>query len=257
MTHSCALVSIRSSIVSFALVLSLLPAICSGQSTQALLVLGAGHFGSWTTEYVVANDQDTPLALGIAFQANFQFPCPGPCQGFLAVSVPANGTLTVSQQVSSSFAHYLVGTQLPRVRARLLNSASPQLSVDLPVFRVATLRALNPTSLVFPIRPEAIRTNLLLSNVIDLGQAADQLGDMNVKVEVLDKEGGRLGTRTVVLPFDLEQFYIVDIGQFFGIPNPAEGQVRVTKLSGGGVMWGILPSVNADGTISITLGEVP
>jgi len=247
----------RSAIVLFALIVWLGSRNGFAQSPEAFLVLGAGHFGSWTTEYVFANDSDTPIAFDISFQANIQAPCPAPCQGFLSVSVPANGAVAVSQQVSSFFAHYLVGFALPRVRARILSSGSPQLGADLPVFRVATLRSLNPTSLVFPIRPEAMRTNLLLSNVIDIGQAADLLGDMTVKVDVFGADGGLLATRTVVAPSDLGQTYIVDIGQFMGIPNPTAGQVRATRISGGGVMWGILPSLNSDGTISITLGEVP
>jgi hypothetical protein len=247
----------RSAVVLFVLIAWLGSTNAFAQSPEAFLVLGAGHFGSWTTEYVFANDGDTPIALSIAFEANIQPPCPAPCQGFLTLSIPSNGTVAVSQQVSSSFAHYLLGTRLPRVRARILNSGSPQSGADLPVFRVATLRSLNPTSLVFPIRPEATRTNLLLSNVIDIGQAADLLGDMTVKVDVLGADGSLLGTRSVVVPSDLGQTYIVDIGQFMGIPNPTSGQVRATRISGGGVMWGILPSLNADGTISITLGEVP
>jgi hypothetical protein len=32
--------------------------------------------------------------------------------------------------------------------------------------------------------------------------------------------------------------------------------VRVTRVGGDGVLWGILPSLNADGTISITLGQI-
>jgi hypothetical protein len=142
---------------------------------------------------------------------------------------------------------------VPLVRARIYNSAQPSQGADLPVFHLATILGLNPTVLVFPIRPQAIRTNLLLANVKN--PAPFRGGEVTVKIELFAADGSLLATRVVTIAA-VDQTYLVDISQVFQVANPVSGQIRVTRVGGDGVFWGILPSLNADGTISITLGQV-
>jgi hypothetical protein len=143
---------------------------------------------------------------------------------------------------------------LPSVRARIFNASSPGQGVDLPIFRLSTLLSLNPDVLIFPIRPRAIRTNLLLANIHGVGDTARN--DVTLDIEVLTPGGIIAGTRRLVVAFE-DRIYLVDIGRQLGIPNPADGQVRVKRVAGTGVFWAILPSVNDDGTISVTLGQTP
>jgi hypothetical protein len=217
-----------------------------------LFVLGAGtgSLPDWTSEYVMASDSASSALVTIS-ALPFNDLCPTLCVGRGFVTVPANGTATAVPPPGSSFGTYIIGVAVPTVRARIYSSSDPVLAADLPVVRVKALFELNPDRLVFAIRPRALRTNLLLANVRNSALAGD---DITVRIEVFSADGQQLASRDLVVLWEFGQAYVVDIGQFMGIPNPTEGQVRVTKISGGGVMWGILPSVNADGTISITLG---
>jgi hypothetical protein len=143
---------------------------------------------------------------------------------------------------------------MPQVRARIFNTSLPTQGVDLPIFRLSTLLSLNPDVLLFPIRPSATRTNLLLANIHGVDQTTRN--EVTVEIEVVAADGIVAGVRRLVLGFE-DRIYLVDLGRQLGIPNPAGGQVRVRRVAGAGAFWGILPSVNGDGTISITLGQTP
>jgi hypothetical protein len=140
------------------------------------------------------------------------------------------------------------------VRARIYNATNPSQGADLQVFRVATLQALNANELVFPIRPRATRSNLLLVNLRDSGQTLGR--DTLLRVRAYSTAGEQLGSRDLALPFG-QVTYLVDIGRYLGIDNLGDGHIRVERFGGTGVFWGVLPSLNFDGSLTVSLGYVP
>jgi hypothetical protein len=225
-------------------------------NSEVLVVLGAGDQGPWVTEFVLANNQPAGILVGIGATPEVLEACPSECTTQRPVTLSANGTVTVEGPVDGFPVEFIkaVAAPTPPARARIFNSSNPQQAVDLPVFRLADLLALNPNQLVFGVGSQVLRTNLLLANLRDANHFDGS--DVTVSIEAFSADGQQLASRGLTVPFG-QPVYVVNIGQFLGIPNPAGGQIRVSKTAGTGVFWGILPSVNADGTISITLGEVP
>ena len=225
-------------------------------STEPLVVLGAGNIGPWVTEFVLANGSADSIFAAISVSAEPETVCPGDCVNTRFVTITPNGTVTALAPPAGFPLLYFSAKSgpVPQARARIYNSGLPAQSADLPVFRLPTLLALDPDMLVFGIRPQAEHSNLLLTNL----QKADQTGgsDVTLRIVFLSTGGQALGTRNLTLSVG-QTVYIVNIGQYLGIANPADGQVRVTRVAGTGVFWGILPSLNVDGTISIGLGAVP
>jgi hypothetical protein len=218
------------------------------------VILGAGLPPPWVTEYVISNDQADIVRAIIGLYPGTSI-CPDPCPNFKIVQLPANGTVTTLGPAGGFPRLLVVGgetAKMPAFRVRTYNVDNPAQAVDLPIFRLSTIFASNPDKLVFAIRPQTTRTNLLLANI------ALQSGgnEITLQIEVFSSDGRPLSSRDVTVAPN-EQIYIVDIGRYLGIPNPAPGQLRVIRVEGTGVFWGISPSVNADGTISITLGQIP
>ncbi len=231
----------------------------AGTRSDALLVLGAGNAKPWVTELVFSNPTSEvagPFIIGGGGQ-DTQSVCPPltGCNNQASALVPPNGTVVTGCPDGFPVMYIRQGAVggVPLVRARIFNSTQPVQGADLPVFHLATILELNPAVLVFPIRPQAVRTNLLLANVKN--PAPFRGGEVTVKIELFAPDGSLLVTGLVTITA-VDQLYLVDIGQFFQVANPSSGQVRVTRVGGDGVFWGILPSLNADGTISITLGQV-
>jgi hypothetical protein len=225
-------------------------------NSEVLVVLGAGNQGPWVTEFVLANNQSADVLVGIGATPEVLEACPSECTTQRPVTLSANGTVTAEGPVDGFPVEFIkaVAAPTPPARARIFNSSNPQQAVDLPVFRLAALIALNPNQLVFGVGSQVARANLLLANLRDAGQSDGS--DVTVSIEAFSADGQQLASRDLTVPFG-QPSYVVNIGQFLGVPNPAGGQIRVTKTAGTGIFWGILPSVNTDATISITLGEVP
>ncbi len=239
--------------------LLLVPATGLGQSSrETFVVLGAGtsqYSGPWKTEFVFANGGESAVAVTVSAGIEVGV-CPvGPCPGTHTVSVAGNGSLTDFGE-SGFPVNYVtwIPSGVASMRARVFNSTDRTQGADLPVFRIKTLLGLNPDRLTFAVRPDSARTNLVLLNVGDVGQTTFE--DVTVGIEAFSAGGQSLGARALTIPF-AQSVFVVDVGQFLGIANPTSGQVRVTRVAGGGVFWGILPSIGADRTISIGLGAVP
>ncbi len=225
-------------------------------SPGPLVVLGAGNSGPWITEFVLANPSNDPVVTAISVGPQPETVCPGDCLNTRFVAVQRNGASTALAPPAGFpllFVSATTGTT-PAVRARIYNSEAPAQAADLPVFSLATLLALKPDVLVFGIRPQASHTNLQVANLQGVGQRVGS--DVTLRVEAFSAAGQELASKELTLPFG-QSVYIVNIAQYLGIANPAAGQIRVTRVGGAGVFWGILPSLNADGTISITLGAAP
>lgn len=226
------------------------------QDPEALVVVGAGAAGPWVTEYEFAN-RDTSTAQVHVGPAPFSVPCPPlqPCEQS-SVSLPGRGVAKVPALpygrtfVGSTFVT-VANAALPTVRARIINSSRPAQSIELPVTRLSTIRALNPSELVFPT---AVRTGTAHSNLVlsELSLAAP----LTVRVEAHSAEGRLLGAANFVLERG-NSLFIVDVIGALGIAELASGQVRVTRMEGTGLLWGLLATVTDEGQIFATLGINP
>jgi len=217
-----------------------------------LVIVGAGQIGTWETILEIANPEgytqgvwiggspEAPLACGI---------CPGRTLG-----LPAYGSERTTVD-SSPGTLYIdpdsVGVDPPTVVARVSNRARPSQAMDLPVVRMSTLEALDPSTLAFPsaIRSTEGHSNLLLAEV-----GGSQ--DIGTRIETFSAEGENLGSLDVFLGAG-HSIFLIDALNRLGVSSLDRGQVRVTKTAGTGLMWGILTTVFEDGRVSVIVGANP
>jgi hypothetical protein len=60
--------------------------------------------------------------------------------------------------------------------------------------------------------------------------------------------------------FDLSTgstLFLVDVLARLGVPSLKDGQIRVTKTGGTGLIWGLLATVSDEGRVSVSLGTNP
>lgn len=236
---------------------------------DVLVVLGGGVSPPWDTEFELANGASVPVNVEIG---NLSVPlsesrCPTPTPCFLPVvtlMIPANGSVRkrATEGIGMFFPSTLYVVQVsgdrePTVRARVFDRTRPDRSADLPVVRKSTITALNPTLLVFPgaTRSAAVRTNLVVAEV-----SGD--GGLELLVEAYSAEGERLGGEQLTVGAG-DAFsgsgavFLVDVLARLGVPALENGQVRVTKTGGNGLMWGLLATVHDEGRVSVSLGMNP
>lgn len=226
------------------------------QVSDALVVVGAGAAGPWVTEYEFAN-RDISTAQVHVGPAPFSVPCPPlqPCEQ-ASVSIPGRGVAKVPALpygrtfVGSTFVT-VANADLPTVRARIVNSSRLAQSIELPVTRLSTITALNPSELVFPT---AARTGTAHSNLVlsELSHSAA----LTVRVEAYSAEGTLLGAADLGLERG-NSLFIIDVLGTLGITGLANGQVRVTRIEGAGLLWGLLATVTSEGQVFASLGVNP
>lgn len=232
----------------------------SGQpASETLLAFGAGTIGTWATEYSLSNKTAAAISVYLGNTPEVPTVCPPVtgCSPF-AISIPlvANGSARSSgPAVGFGMMHLKATNNLtaPVVKARIVNTAAPSQWADLPVFRLSTLLALNPAELVFPgaTRSGSSHSNLLLAVLRAENDFTPR--SISVVVEVLSSSGQVLGSRDLNLDGG-SPIFLVDALSSFGVTSLDQGQVRVIKTGGNGVLWGIMPSINADGTVTVSLG---
>jgi hypothetical protein len=224
-----------------------------------LVVYGAGVAGSWTTELTLSNLNPGETSFGIT--SRFVQPCRPGDTCFQFVTVPGYGSTVVTyplDRISSDIgaAYVYIGTGAgPAVLARA-HVPDSCVSVDLPVFHLTALRALNPSSLVLAGARSGIygRSNLLLANVPDVGGANGE--PVTIAVEALTAHGVVVGDTTVEVDA-FKTVFLLDVVGDLGAGDLENGQVRLTKVGGGGVMWAVMPVVRADGSASVSVGQAP
>ena len=72
----------------------------------------------------------------------------------------------------------------------------------------------------------------------------------------VDTAGERLGSTTRTIAAG-ETLFLVDVLARLGAGGISEGQIRVTKTGGGGILWGLLSTVSDDGRVSVAVGRYP
>lgn len=191
-------------------------------------------------------------------------PCPPNCNG-KTYTVPGHGTLRVLASDFLAFAgpqtirvetdKFVVdgpAHAAPVVHARVFSQYPPFPVAELPVSRESSLQALNPSDpLVFPgatrhagVVP-MIHSNLILGKVEQISTPSEVL------VEAFDSQGQMLGSTQVTAPTTIE-----DVLNVLGVSELDGGQIRVTKLSGDGIVWGVLTTLAGE-TLAVQTGANP
>jgi hypothetical protein len=224
---------------------------------DVLVALGAGVAGTWETEIVFANLEDRNLSVFAGEQPHPIVCVTSPC-GIAHSALPRKGTtrlVTTSGDFGRFTGRLFVGAddaeELPTARARVVNRARPSQAIELPLFRRSTLVALNPGVLAFPFRflTAGEHSNLFVS---EIGLSSD----LTVTIEAFAFSGERLASTTRSLAPG-ETLFLVDVLAQLGVTGISEGQVRVTKTGGGGILWGLLSTVSDDGRVTVAVGRHP
>jgi hypothetical protein len=146
------------------------------------------------------------------------------------------------------------GFDLPTVKARIVNREKPALSADLPTVRHSTIAALDPKTLSFPGAGKGasgVHSNLVLTELSPLLASSP----MTVLVEIISPAGELLASESFVL--NPSTIFLTDIVGRLGVSELHDGQVRVSKLEGSGLLWGVLATFREDGTLSMSPGVNP
>jgi len=242
---------------------------------DALVILGAGRVGAWSTDITLAN----PTAVEqFGTVATVPTPdhiddCPGACL-FFPYHLPPNGTATVHLGPGTGApafvgAWYVVPDEtgtLPVVAARAIRQGSG-IEAALPVQHLSALLdgfmapsdtwpwvAAIPAILPGARRSDSEHSDLLLSVLQPPGTL--DLSGVDVRVDLFDAAGGIVGTRDFHLGF-AESRVIHDVVGALGVPSLALGQIRVTQTGGTNAFRAVLATTLAGGAVTIASGDSP
>lgn len=239
-----------------ALLVILLSGFARGES---LLIVGTGRSGSWDTVLEISNGGATAVTIQLGPTPGFQAICPAPCPLPTRLLNPGQ-TLRLTPDDLTGYhpagvgASY-VNANIPdtgslTVRARTINTAVPTQSAEIPVVRLSTVTGLNAAFLSFPgaTRGPASHSNVLLAEVTGTAPAI-------VLFEAIDVNGAVLASSTQTVPRG-GTLFLVDALAVLGVNSLEDGQVRVTRQSGGSV-WGWIGTVFPNAGVHIGLGKNP
>ena len=219
---------------------------------DSLAVFGTGTVGSWTTELTLSNPLETDMSVDVKTSPG-AIVCLQPCD--FTHAIPARGTIRLGAPPPDAVgATYVTGLEVPRVLARVRDARGR--SVDLPVFRLSALLALDASELVFPGAQRSAdgTVNLLLANIWDDFNFTG--APVTLRLEAFDADGSSLGHREITLAID-EKRFVRDALGFLGVGGVEVGQLSVRRVAGTGRFWGTLFVVRADGSLSVSVGATP
>jgi hypothetical protein len=236
---------------------------------DSLVVVGPGTLGPFQTTISFANPTAAPLECAISTLPVGPTTCFPVCP-VQTINLPPHGTFQILVDFSPFTAFPLntvfvtpaPGNALPTVKLHVANTNVPTQGVDLPVIRLSTLTVQNPTVLVFP---DISRTATAHSNLV-LG-AIDQDGisqNVTVKLELYSAAGDLLGQgifsnnlQNENLSPSVADLFIVDVARQLGVASLEGGQLRVTKISAVGSLWGEVATLSSDGAATLSVGLNP
>ena len=247
------------------------PALLRGET---LLIAAGGFVGAWDTEIEMANVLADPVDVTLSITGiPSGLPCPPNCTS-QTLTVPGHGMQRVlaSAFLGSVYAGPQMirvdtpaGVAAPSVHARSINAVSETQFAELPVVRLATIEGLDTSVLVFPgvTRQSGVYSNLILEGI-----GGSFSGGSTVMVELFDASGQSLGSQTFAITGEatFQATTIVDIvARIVGTNSPPgtdlpileDGQIRVTRLTGTGSLWGVLTNVLGSGALKVKLGANP
>jgi hypothetical protein len=229
-------------------------------AADPLVIVGGGYAPPWDTDFVLANGAGKNV-VWIGPTRSSLSPCLS-CPG-QELSLPPLRTATITAQdalspfgapgIRTLFIDPMTGIEPPTVTARVVNRSRPSQAIELPVVRFSTIAALNPTVLSFP---SARRSADSHSNLVVAEVSWEEGRDLSILVEAYSPAGDRLGSAA----FDLSTgstLFLVDLLAQLGVPELDNGQIRVTKTGGSGLMWGLVATVSDDGKVSVSPGMNP
>jgi hypothetical protein len=234
-------------------------ALTAGASAQTeppadrLAIFGAGKVGSWTTELTLSNPRTEPSTVEVKTSPG-EIVCVLPCD--FTHEIPGRGTIVLGPPppdgIGVTYVSAVSGS-LPRVLARVLDGIGR--SVDLPVFRLSTLLALDAPELVFPgaQRWAEGNVNLVVASIWDPARHAEPV---TLRLEAFDANGISLGARDVALAAGETRFMGDALG-FLGVSVVEVGQLSARRVGGSGKFWGTLSILRADGSLSVSAGALP
>jgi virginiamycin B lyase len=217
-----------------------------------LVVMGAGSFDGWETSFRFSNTGSLPTHLYTGYFYEPQYICAGPCIWEGAPVVPANGTAELAGGPGPAVINTrpLDRDEFPTIDVRARRSASPGRATNLPATAFSAISRLDPSILVFAgaVRSPTARSNLLIANFAS-GDALD------VRIDVLSRDGVLLGSESSTLNASFYDFapplrFLVDFPGRLGISDLTNGQIRVTKTGGGGLLWGTLTTIDRDSVVT-------
>ncbi|HEX9150237.1 MAG TPA: hypothetical protein VF958_13840 [Thermoanaerobaculia bacterium] len=222
---------------------------------DAIIAVGVGVSGDWDTEFRLANANFEADDVYIGLWPEAQTVCPGSCFNQTGIRLTGSGTAT---RRASQFLFGLMSLHLrgeleeapPTAKARVFNSARPTQGIEVPLIRLSTLWERNPSVLAFPSarRGADVHSNLVLSEV-----GWDD--DVTVLVEAFSADGTSRGSALHRIPPGATLF-LTDVLAQLGV-SEFDGQIRVTRISGTGLMWGLLATVSDDGGVAVSPGANP
>ena len=230
---------------------------------DALVLVGAGQAGNWTTGVTLSSTTIVPRIYQIGEDVDYAgLTCPGPCP-FADVRLDANASASFrfsdsSLQLNRVSTYYIIpddGQTLPAVSSQHINLATGQV-VQLPVFKLSTLLALDTSHLAFPgaHRSATSRSDLVLSSLRTPGRT--QVDISTLRIDALDATGAILGSETITLSYGQSVFLIDELARL-GIGQLDLGQLRVTRVEGTDAIWGIMASIADDGAVTLSVGANP
>jgi hypothetical protein len=231
-------------------------------SNDAIVFVGVGVSGTWDTEIVLANPDPFSNALAVGIDnLRPDYACPPlvGCLGDTFVFLPPSGTASLLASTISGFSSGLLPLKLyvssdmdlPSVRARVVNGSLPSQAIEVPGIRLSTLTALNPVALSFP---GATRSSVGHSNIV-MAEIANT-GSLSILIEAFDSDGALKGSQ----PFEIssgQTVFLQDVLGQLGVTDLVDGQLRVTKISGDGLMWGTMSTLYLDGGVAVSTGANP
>lgn len=207
------------------------------------VVVGAGSFNGWETTFSFANAEPRPTELYAGPVREPFYICAGSCGWEGRAMLPGRGTDSVDVLTGPSllFSRSLDRGELPTLAARARYAPRPERATDLPAVRLSTINALHPQVLVFPgaSLTATTRTNLWLTDVF-------LQGGLSVRIDVFSDSGALLGSETTSAIGSGFVNYLARLG----IRELANGQIRVTKTGGEGLLWGTLTTLDGDAVVT-------
>jgi hypothetical protein len=242
-----------------ALFLRVKPAV---SADDAIVFVGVGVSGTWDTEIVLANPDPFSNALAVGID---NLPpdsaCPPlvGCLGDTFVFLPPSETASLLASTISGFSSGLLPLKLyvsadmdlPSARARVVNGSHPSQAIEVPGIRLSTLTTLNPVALSFPGATRSLdgHSNIVMAEV-------GGIGSLSILIEAYDADGTLLGAHGFDIPSG-QTIFLQDVVGQLGVAELANGQLRVTKIGGDGLMWGTMSTLYSDGGVAVSTGANP
>jgi hypothetical protein len=229
---------------------------------DSIIIVGAGNPAPWDTEIEIANPTGAPLEVQLGALPDFEPVVCGTECIIVHYVVPPNGSITLASRNIPNIAgrahlstvYVTTATEvLPVVRARVFNGDKPQQAVEVPAVRLSTIADVRLLDFPAIIRTADAHTNLVVARPLRTS------GPLRVRVEAFNPSGELLATGafapTLIGNYE-PNLFIVDVLGALGIPDLADGHLRVTTIDGE-PLWGFTSVVFPQGSVSQVVGWNP